>query len=139
MPGVAAAVVTTTVVVLECPRRLSSRAAGTPAATSTNTTIASSIPAPIPRSRGSRAATGAGDRTTVSAGETSVVFSGTGQPSGRLEISVTGSTASSLGAPDKVEDQDDQQNDHEDSDQAVTHLFLPVWIWDGCIPRQEGG
>jgi hypothetical protein len=93
-PGVAGAVVTTTVVLLECPRRLSSTAASTTAATSTSTTSASSIPAPMPRSRGSPGGTGAGDRTAVSAGETSVVLSGAGQPSGGLEISVTGSTGS---------------------------------------------
>ena len=61
LPGVAAPVVTTTVVVLECPRWVSSKTASTPAATNANTTIANNIPAPMPRSGGSPGGTGAGD------------------------------------------------------------------------------
>jgi hypothetical protein len=61
VPDVASPLVTTTVVVLECPRRLSSKAASTPAVTNANTTIANNIPAPIPRSEGRSTGSGVDD------------------------------------------------------------------------------
>jgi hypothetical protein len=61
VPDVASPLVTTTVVVLECPRRLSSKAASTPAVTNANTTIANNIPAPIPRSGGRSTGSGVDD------------------------------------------------------------------------------
>ena len=42
------------------------------------------------------------------------------------------------GAPDEVEDQNDEQNDHEDSNEPVAHLFLS-FDWGRGIPRRVRG